>query len=147
MPKLPRLNEIQRCHRFLPDLVERISAHQQIGEVMFNGVAGIDYLTGFPGGLARYVEVSESIVDRARPVKGHLRREVYRRLLSREPVTVSSRDGKLGKALAILEAMENRPQDEGQSRKSHHGGAADAMLQAQLCEPADHHLVEILIAE
>src|SRR5258708_39205513 len=99
MPKLPRLDEIQGSHRFLPDLVERSSARQQIGEAMLDGVAGIDDLAGFPRCLARYVEMRESIVERARPVKSHLRQEMYRRLLRREPAAVRHRHRQLGETL------------------------------------------------
>src|SRR5262245_53694880 len=122
MPNLPRLEELQGCHRFLPDMVERISAEQPTGEAMLDGVAGKDDLPGFPGDRAGYLEVSESVVDRARPAKGHVPQLVCPRLYRRERVAVGNRDGQFGKARAILEAMEHGSQSEGQPRKSRHDG-------------------------
>src|SRR5262249_36987681 len=119
----------------------------QIGEAVLDGVAGIDDLTRLPGGPAGDVEGSESVGDRARPENGHFRREGYRRPLSREPLAVGNPDRQPGKALALLEPMEDGPQDERESRESNDDGAADAVLQAQLREPADHHPVEILVDE
>ncbi|HTA79291.1 MAG TPA: hypothetical protein VK720_07070 [Terracidiphilus sp.] len=69
-------NEIQSCHRFAPDFVERVSARHEIGETMLTGIACIDHLTGFLRRSSGRFETGQSIFNWTRPQNSHLHQEV-----------------------------------------------------------------------
>ena len=114
-------HEGQGFRRLRPDQIEWIAAGQQVHDPICRAVTSKDNFAGFDCGLVCSVEAPHGLVDRAGPSERHIQQKVQSGPLRNEAVTLADRDRQPREALAVLEAVEDRPE------------AGPPTVQASLC--------------